>query len=397
MKKQLRWSTLALLMMGLLLAACSSADEATNTVVDETVDTAVNTVQEMMDDDAVADLISNGESVDASEISDALSLGNIFEIAEVTSYQFDMSMSLSDGNDATQSINTAIIYSADPAAMSMTFSGAGIDVYDQMGEVSMIQIGESLFMSVPEMGCMALPSSDAELMSNNPMGNIFEASSVDQLDRVTKIGTETINGVETTHYIFNENDFPDESDGLETAVGHIYIATDGGYLVRMVLTGSGNITALTGDGTEATGSVHLEMDLTHINEPTTIDAPADCEDVSDLADEAAVQATAEAIGPEVDGVERPYPTAPDAFDLNSLAGTANYKSEMPPEEVIAFYEYVAPDMGWIVQPEKGFVTADSTTIIYEKDGESLSVTIGKDPNGEAATFVLIFMQEIVKE
>lgn len=394
MNKQLRWSTLALLIMGLLLAACSSADETTTAVVDEAVDTAANAVEEAMDSDTVADLISNGESMDASEISDALSLANIFEIAEVTSYQFDMSMSLSDGNDATQSINTAILYSADPAAMSMTFSGAGIDVYDEMGEVSMIQIGESLYMAVPELGCMALPSSDAELMSNNPMGNIFEASSVDQLERVTKIGTETINGVETTHYIFDESSFPDGADGLETAVGHIYIATDGGYLVRMVLTGNGDITALTGDGNAATGSVHLEMDLTNINESITIDAPADCEDVSGLADEAAAQATAEAVGPEVDGIERPYPTAPDAFDLNSMAGVANYKSQMPPEEVLAFYEYTTPDMGWIVQPEKGFSTPESTTTIYEKDGKSMSVTVGPDPNEEAATFVLIFLQEI---
>jgi hypothetical protein len=387
--------------MGLLLAACSSADKAADTIADVaiadiTVD-GVNAVEEVMDSNAVADLISSGESVDASQINDALSLANIFEIAEVTSYQFDMNMSLSDGNEATQSINTAILYSADPAAMSMTFSGAGIDVYDEMGEVSMIQIGESLYMSVPELGCMALPSSDAELMSNNPMGNIFEASSINELERVTKIGTETINGVETTHYIFDESSFADGADKMETAVGHIYVATNGGYLVRMVLSGSGDITALTGDGTEATGSVHLEMDLTHINEPITIDTPADCEDVSGLADEAAAQATAEAVGPEVDGVERPYPTAPDAFDLHSMAGTANYKSEMPPEEVLAFYEYVTPDMGWIVQPEKGISTPDSTTIIYEKNGESLSVTIGADPNGESATFVLIFMQEIVRE
>lgn len=395
MNKQLRWSTLALLMTGLLLAACSSADKAANVVTDVAVD-GVNTVTEVMDSNAVADLISRGENVDASQISDALSLADIFKIAEVTSYQFDMNMSLSDGNDATQSVNTAILYSADPAAMSMVFSGAGIDVYDEMGEVSMIQIGESVYMAVPELGCMALPSSDADLMSNNPMGNIFEASGINGLDHVTKIGTETINGVETTHYIFDESSFAD-GGGMETAVGHIYIAANGSYLVRMVLNGSGDISKLTGDGTVSTGSVHLEMDLTHINEPITISAPADCQDVSGLADEAAAQATAQAVGPEVDGVERPYPTAPDAFDLTSMAGTANYKSEMPPEEVIAFYEYVTPDMGWIVQPEKGISTPNSTTIIYEKGGESLSVTIGPDPNGQAATFVLIFMREITGE
>jgi len=389
MKKRYYWSTLALLILGLLLVACSSPEDA----VDEAVD-AVTNAAESMDAEAVAELIADGESVDASEISDALSLANIFEIAEVTSYQFDMSMSLSDGNDATESINTAIAYSADPAAMSMTFSGAGIDAYDEMGEVSMIQIGESLYMAVPELGCMALPASDADLMSNNPMGNIFEASSVNELERVTEVGTETINGVETTHYVFDENSFTDGADGLETAVGHIYIATEGDYLVRMVLDGNGDITELTGDGSATTGFVHLEMDLTNINEPMDIDAPADCEDVTDLADEAGAQATAEAVGPEVDGVERPYPTTPDSFELNSMAGMANYKSEMPPEEVMAFYEYTMPDWGWVIQPEKGFSTPDSSTFIYEKDGESLSVTIGEDPNGTAATFVLIFAQEV---
>ena len=389
MKKRYYWNTLALLIVGLLLVACSSPEDA----VDDVADAATNAA-ESMDGEAITDLIADGESVDASQISDALSLANIFEVAEVTSYQFDMEMSLSSDDGTPQSILTNIVYSADPAAMSMTFSGEGIDAYDEMGEVSMIQIGESLYMAAPELGCMALPASDADLMSNNPMGNIFEASSVNELARVTEVGTETVNGVETTHYVFDERSFADGADGMETAVGHIYIATDGDYLVRMVLDGSGDITELTGDGAAATGSVHLVMDLTNINEPVAIDAPADCEDVTDFTDEAAAEATAEAVGPEVDGVERPYPTAPDAFELNAMGGMANYKSGMPPEEVVAFYEYTMPDWGWVIQPEKGFSTSDSSTFIYEKDGESLSVTIGEDPDGKAETFVLIFTQEI---
>ena len=85
------------------------------------------------------------------------------------------------------------------------------------------------------------------------------------------VGSETLNGVGTDHYVFKLSGLGVESGAdVTTNQGEYWIAQDGGYLVKYVLVAEEQ----TEPGKPIRFSVSIE--LTSINQPVEITLPAEC-------------------------------------------------------------------------------------------------------------------------
>ena len=79
---------------------------------------------------------------------------------------------------------------------------------------------------------------------------------------------ETINGIPCKHYVYDINDLQVES-GMTDASGDIWVAKDGGYVVRLTMNGQGTYY----DTYSASGTLNLVYDLYDVNAPINISPP----------------------------------------------------------------------------------------------------------------------------
>jgi hypothetical protein len=84
-------------------------------------------------------------------------------------------------------------------------------------------------------------------------------------------GSEAINGVSADHYTFDEHALGHA--GRATAIGEMWVASDGGYIVKYLLTTKGDAKYF-GEGVE--GTLSWDYELTDIGQPVTITLPDDC-------------------------------------------------------------------------------------------------------------------------
>ena len=400
MNKQLRWIIVGLLLLSLSSIACSltggddgetaveavtgAAEEAASEAVAEAIEEAGGTeaiaeaIEAVGGAEAIAELAADGETVNVSELGEALDFSSMLNGETVQSYQYDMAMDISSDEGGGQSLIT-VLYSADPPAMSMvmSFSGEAFAQDAEMGEINMTQIGDSIYMDVPEMGCMQIPATDSSL-ADEMMGDIFGNDIVDDLETLVKAGDETVNGVETVHYTFDETAFMGVDDGMETAVGHIYVAKDGGYMVRMIIDGTGDVGDFSGSDGATNGTMHIEMNLTNINEPVNIETPADCESF----DGGFGPDTGDASG----GDSMDYPVTDDATDVFAMEGLTAYTTAMSVEDVLAFYRSEMSEMGWTENGMFGDETTVTTT--FMKDGQTITLAINNESDGVTAVTIL---------
>ena len=397
MKKQMRWIIIGLLLLSLSSIACSltggddgetavesltsAVEEAASEAVTEAIEEAggVEAIAEAVEEaggaEAIAELVTDGETISIAELGEALDMTSMLDGEVVQSYRFDMVMSVDSDDGSGESVIT-MLYNAEPYAMDMTmnFSGEAFAEDAAMGEMKIVQIGNSVYMDIPEMGCMEMPATDD--MMGDMMSDVFNNDMVDELETLVKVGNETINGVETTHYTYDETAFMDADDGMETAEGHIYIAKDGGYMVRMIIDGSGDVGDFGGGDGSSDGTMHIEMNLTSINEPVHIEAPDDCESFGDIMPSDGNHDGGAAGGGMSDGTE--YPMMADAADLFTMPDMAMYSTNTPVADVVLFYQNELPALGWVENPDMHISAANTTTMIFERDGRFLSVSASED-------------------
>jgi hypothetical protein len=162
----------------------------------------------------------------------------------------------------------------------------------------------------------------------------------------------------------------EEGDDLDEIEGDVYVAKDGGYLVGMEIDGTGPIDFF-GQGEDSYGTMHMEYNLTDINEVTDIALPEGCDD------------SAAAGGSE-------FPVTDDATELASFAGFTSYKTDMAFDDVVDFYETTLADEGWTKLEDDSFSAEGTAVLVYTRDDETLNLTIGADD--EDTQFVLITSQ-----
>lgn len=96
----------------------------------------------------------------------------------------------------------------------------------------------------------------------------------------TKVGTETIAGVQADHYTFSiEGLGAGSGTQVDQNTGELWVAVDGGYLLKYQVTTSLRSTPADGSAVE-TYSLALTLELTSVNQPVGITVPAGCSNPS---------------------------------------------------------------------------------------------------------------------
>jgi hypothetical protein len=137
------------------------------------------------------------------------------------------------------------------------------------------------------------------------------------VSEANEVGSETVNGVAAQHYHFDQTGLSVTEPG---ASGEVWIAQQGGYVVKYTLSIPGPTTP-TGNGAEIAETVDYELE--EVNSFTQISLPAGCVPV--LVD---------------------FPTMADAQDIYQGSGYMDYTSPSTLAQVIDFYNQALPPLGW---------------------------------------------------
>lgn len=281
---------------------------------------------------------------------------------------YDTKGTNSEGKPVDDSVEIISEYTKDPEVrrMAITFvDNINADVGTNTMET--YQIGDDMYMYAgEEMGWMRVsteesPFSDPEmsmLVNANIFGNLKEMQRVRPDQR--------INGIDSRHYQFDEKVlgkiFGDRTDNV-SASGDIWIAKDGGFVTKYLLTvaveeGAGGVF----DASMVEGTLEMSFELQDVNEDIKIELP----------EEAIASASLAGFG------EQPFPTPPNSRVQSASAAFTMIESDTPVAEVIAFYQQALPDLGW-TQDESGSMSfGDMASLAFTKDDLRLSVLISSD-------------------
>lgn len=165
-------------------------------------------------------------------------------------------------------------------------------------------------------------------------------------------GEEDIDGVTASHFTFDQRAIG--LDGLADASGELWLAIDGGYLVRYRLTITGGSEYF---GPAGQGTLTYDYQLSDVNLPLDIGLPAEC---------------------PAGLIDAPVPAA--ATNVLTVPGFLQYDSTASMGEALAYYQDQAEALGWtlIVGP----LTSDTATLIaYSTSKGPLSILATQTDTG----------------
>jgi hypothetical protein len=178
-------------------------------------------------------------------------------------------------------------------------------------------------------------------------------------------GQETVNGIETTHYTFDERALV--QNGRNSSTGEMWVASEGGYIVRYLVTTRGNADYF-GGGME--GTLTRDYELTEVNQPLTIDLPANCPP-------GLVNA----------------PLLSDATNVVNLPSLLAYDTGTSVLEAHAFYEQELSNLGWqapAYQLPEGMSQEDYERMLQEM--QQLQGILQPTPTPDPSESFLVFQQ-----
>ena len=239
----------------------------------------------------------------------------------------------------------------DPLAMSMTFDG--LDTASLSGELpfSFSLIDNTYHFSAPLFGCASIPAGEFE----DPFSTLVDMGGFLMGRAMRMRPDEVINGVPVYGFSLDASNVePGELDIAQFDSGAVYIAQDGGYLVRLEMNGRGTSEMLSGSP-DAEGEIIYELNYSDFNYAFDIVPPEGC-------DEAAS--------------ELEYPITADAYQLSQALGIISYKTGLPFEDVIQFYRDEMAADGWTLDEE--FVTGPIALLSFTSDNGTVQVTLTLD-------------------
>jgi hypothetical protein len=172
-------------------------------------------------------------------------------------------------------------------------------------------------------------------------------------------GSDTVNGLAVLHYTFDERAFGPLPPADST--GEMWIASDGGYLVRYLVSTVGTA-GYFGEGTE--GTVTWDYELTDVNAPAAILLPDACA-----------------------GATLDLPTPADATDVVRTASTLTFTTASSVDDATAFYEPELAALGW--QPVSDPTVFDGgTSQDFTRDDDRLSLLVTEGDSGTTVRFAI---------
>jgi hypothetical protein len=247
-------------------------------------------------------------------------------------------------------------YTADPAALHFTWSATDTSGQGQ-GGLDMYQIGDTTYMvSTDQDGnrsCTSFSSSDPEAGLQK---DAFSPSMLGSLSGAKYAGADTVNGIPTKHYTYDQN--AANLAGFGKVSGETWVAIDGGYVVKDIVNwegGAGLFGAPTAAGESGKGSWAWE--LSDPNGSFTITPPEGCESAA-----------------------KGLPILPDATEKATMGDLTIYKTATKAADAVAFYQKEMAAAGW-TQAGEPTSTEGFSSVEFTKDGQKASITITSEGEG----------------
>jgi hypothetical protein len=130
----------------------------------------------------------------------------------------------------------ADVNTADQAAHIVISAEGAVAEQLAAGSMEAIWIGTQLWLKVGNRPWLPIPESLAAIEFEDQV--LAVADFLPYVRHFERVGEETVNGIACAHYSYSANDLPTEQ-GTVSGTGEVYVALDGGYVVRYTLDGSG--------------------------------------------------------------------------------------------------------------------------------------------------------------
>jgi hypothetical protein len=209
-------------------------------------------------------------------------------------------------------------------------------------QVSLTEMNGALYQLVQEGSCLATVIQPESFLAETrePVG--FLSS----LIGAKEVGSETVNGVASKHYTFDERALGEQD--VAASKGEVWVAVDGGYVVKYTLATTGSADYF-GEGAE--GVLTWDYQLTDVNQPVAITLPTGCP--AGMID---------------------APVLPDAANVVKLPGILRYKTVTSMADVVAFYQTELMALGWQL-PAPPSVADDSALMDFIKDNQYIKLIL----------------------
>ncbi|MBZ0315933.1 MAG: hypothetical protein K8L91_05910 [Anaerolineae bacterium] len=182
------------------------------------------------------------------------------------------------------------------------------------------------------------------------------AGFLDSVIGAEEAGADTVNEVAANHYTFDES--AQGALDIADSTGELWVASDGGYLLRYTLVTTGGADYF-GAGVE--GTLAWDYTLSDINQPLTIELPADCP-------------------PGILDV----PIMADAVDTAEFPGFTSYTTPSSIQDTVAFYQEQVSALGG--QSDNPPTIADETALYgFTLNGQAILLVVGLDETGSTTT------------
>jgi len=278
-------------------------------------------------------------------------------LAQFDSYRTKLRMTFSGLNlgevqEGTVDIETAYVKEPPAAHVKMI-------ILDAQGEEKMnieiinTQGTQWVNLGGGEQGWISAPAEEEPTAMLEGMG--FDATEVLPEVKSTRfVGEETVNGVRTKHYTFDEKSLAGvgETMGEVSVKGDVWIAVEGNFAVKFQFVAQGKGIFEEGKG-EQEGQIDFYYELYDINAPITIEPPAGATLPEDI------------------------PIMPDATDQGSMGGLITYSSPSDFQTVLEFYRKEMEANGWTSAGEN-LIGEEIATLDYQKDDRQVTVMISVD-------------------
>jgi hypothetical protein len=267
-------------------------------------------------------------------------------LESLPSYTATLTMSFDGtraGAPSTWSKTYVMLAMTTPAARQLTIQKTG-DVADA-AQVFMAEMNGAAYTKNAQDDCTA----DVIAADDTPTQRLEPAGLLAGVVGADAAGSEAINGAPADHYTFDENALGQA--GRATSKGEMWVASDGGYILKYLLTTNGKADYF-GEGVE--GTLSWDYELTGIGQPVTITLPDDCP-------------------PGMLNV----PQLPDASSVTNVPGLLRYETSTSLADIAAFYQAQIPPLGWDVGSDPDF-TDTSMIVDFTQGTVTLTVTASID-------------------
>jgi len=276
-----------------------------------------------------------------------------------------------DGQPVTGFMEMRSAFVREPAAQELFFEGQGFEAGENqgLGKVAFVQVGDTAWFYEGESDSwMQVPAGSLDFAQ----GLFFQPQDLLQDFDVIKGRRNPIpkqvNGVPCHVYAFDEKDFDLAQGGtVVRADGEVCVAVDGDYVVQLSV--DADFRYSEPEEVFEEGNIIMTFDISDVNQPITIEPPAEAE----------AQA----------GGRNDVPMLPDA-EVDFASGEfISYRTASSVADATDFYQDEMPRIGWIAD-EDNVIFDENALLHYTKGVESADVIIGSDENG---TTVLITISQ----